>query len=218
MKLTLTYDGQLSSSGNGSKKAEKKWELRRNFHDQLSELWQISPTLKFAAKVSVPTHGGAFLIPDQYHGLPQRELNQSYGESEKIQLFAPIEKHGKLFTPLVRNSAALVCGIDVLFLRREEPGKVFQKGHRGDLDNRLKTLFDGLRMPEHVEEVEAGGPDIPQPMYCLLEDDELITAINVRTGQLLAGANRSRDEVRLVIDVTIKATQVRAYNMPFTGD
>jgi hypothetical protein len=35
--------------------------------------------------------------------------------------------------------------LNILFLRADIPGKVVQSG---DIDNRLKTLFDALRMPQ----------------------------------------------------------------------
>jgi len=38
-----------------------------------------------------------------------------------------------------------VCGIRVLFLRREPPGRVYQGG---DIDGRLKTPFDALAVPQ----------------------------------------------------------------------
>jgi hypothetical protein len=41
----------------------------------------------------------------------------------------------------VRNSFALHCGLKVLFLRKEPPGKVYQGG---DIDGRIKTLLDAL--------------------------------------------------------------------------
>lgn len=214
MKLTLTFDGELPSA-NGAKRTAKKWELRRAFHEQLLEAWEVSPILQHAKKISVPRHGGAFLLVEQYHGLPKRELNQSFGDEGKMLLFDPIPKHGKQFLPLVRNSAALVCGIDILFLRREEPGHVIRKG--GDLDNRIKILMDGLRMPEHIEEFDRCG-EVPEPMNCLLEDDALVTDISVRTGRLLTGGNRNKNEVRLVINVTVKATQIYTYNLALAGD
>ncbi|MGQ0533939.1 MAG: hypothetical protein ACT4OF_14800 [Caulobacteraceae bacterium] len=214
MKLTLTFDGELPSA-NGARRTAKKWELRRAFHEQLTELWDVSPVLQHAKTLAVPTHGGAFVMVDQYHGLPKRELNQSFGPTEKIKLFDPITKHGRKFVPLVRNSAALVCSVDILFLRREEPGRVIKQG--GDLDNRIKTLLDGLRMPEHIEEMEHSG-ELPAPMNCLLEDDVLVTDIGVRTGRLLTGGNRNKNEVRLVIDVNVKATQVHTYNLAFASD
>jgi hypothetical protein len=216
MKLTLTFDGRLPS-GNASR-PEDKWRIRHAIHDQLSELWSIDPVLQEARDNYVPTHGGLFLRGDQYHALEKRKLSDSAPKSERLYLFAPIEKHDKEFLPLVRNSAALVCSMDILFLRRGSPGRIFEKGRKQDLDNRLKTLFDGLRMPEHKEEVESGGDAVPRPMYCLLEDDELITGLSIRTGQLLAATNKHPDEVRLTIEVTVKATQSKLYNLAFQGD
>jgi len=63
-----------------------------------------------------------------------------------IDLCPPIERKSPSgavvnYFPLVRNSLGLVCGIRVLFLRREPPGRVYQGG---DIDGRLKTLFDAL--------------------------------------------------------------------------
>jgi len=45
----------------------------------------------------------------------------------------------------------------------------------GDIDNRIKVLFDGLKMPETVSEL--GGVALESeedPFFCLLEDDNLI--------------------------------------------
>jgi hypothetical protein len=57
----------------------------------------------------------------------------------------------------------------------------------GDIDNRLKVLLDGLRMPKSVSEL--GGIDIDpteeNPFFVLLEDDQLITRISVTTDTLL---------------------------------
>jgi hypothetical protein len=46
----------------------------------------------------------------------------------------------------------------------------------------IKTLFDGLRMPT-VEEGRAEKADL-DPLFCLLEDDALITDVVIRTDRL----------------------------------
>jgi hypothetical protein len=43
VKFTLTYDGDLPSTGNSSRKTAKKWEIRKYFHPQLEELWNVHP-------------------------------------------------------------------------------------------------------------------------------------------------------------------------------
>jgi hypothetical protein len=85
-------------------------------------------------------------------------------------------------------------------------------GEGGDLDNRLKVLFDGLRMPTRGE--MAGAEDLPgEPLYCLLEEDGLISALSVRTDRLLQGAGRT--EVDLTIEVTVRAVRTALYNLVF---
>src|SRR6266480_3708288 len=57
------------------------------------------------------------------------------------------------YLPLVRKSAHLIAELDILLLRNEVPGRIIIGG--GDIDNRLKTLFDALRCPHSVEEAGA---------------------------------------------------------------
>src|SRR5665213_757384 len=51
---------------------------------------------------------------------------------------------GFRFVPLVRKKNGFTYGLDILFLRRGHPGELIVSG---DLDNRLKTLIDGLKVP-----------------------------------------------------------------------
>ena len=100
-------------------------------------------------------------------------------------------------------------------LRPEEPGAIITKG--GDLDNRLKTLFDALRKPKDLQEL----PDnYPQPLteqllYCLLEDDALITGVAMTTDRLLEFS--SEDEVLLLIRVQIRGAKTTMDNMSLIG-
>jgi hypothetical protein len=49
------------------------------------------------------------------------------------------------FVPLASPRWCAVADVNVLFLRRSAPGQLI--GHDGDIDNRIKTLFDALRVP-----------------------------------------------------------------------
>jgi hypothetical protein len=60
------------------------------------------------------------------------------------------QSNGYRFIPLVTNDLSVACGIDILFLRPGHFGQVLQSG---DTDNRLKTLFDALRMPTDANEL-----------------------------------------------------------------
>jgi len=101
-------------------------------------------------------------------------------------------------------------------LRPHAPGDVISAG---DLDNRLKTLFDALRIPVLNERYSGRSPgDDEKPyFYCVLEDDKLITKVSVETDQLLeyvsSGANP--DDVRLVITVRLRPYEMTLDNMQF---
>ena len=91
-------------------------------------------------------------------------------------------------------------------MRRDDPGGIVKNG--GDVDNRLKVLVDGLRMPTEARELgsyQTIDPADEDPFYCLLEDDSLITGISVTTDRLIVPKEATEDinNVRLVIHVTV---------------
>jgi len=120
-----------------------------------------------------------------------------------------------LFVPLVSRQFYAIAKIDILFLRPEEPGAVVTQS--GDIDNRLKTLFDALRMPKDENEIPKG--DNPKEdeafFFCLLEDDFLITSFSVISDRLLIEADPS--EVVLIIKVKIDTTKLVLGNMGLGG-
>ena len=76
----------------------------------------------------------------------------------------------------------------------------------GDIDNRIKVLFDGLKMPETVSDL--GGLPLESdenPFFCLLEDDSLITSVTITTDRLLLerDSEEKRNDVYLIIHVTV---------------
>jgi hypothetical protein len=95
-------------------------------------------------------------------------------------------------------------------------GKPRQSISRGDIDNRLKTLFDALAVPNQDQIV--ADPDVADPVYCLLEDDSLIAGLSVETHRLLTRPDSSQHEVRLVIEVDVRVARSRIYNQHFLGD
>jgi hypothetical protein len=80
----------------------------------------------------------------------------------------------------------------------------------GDLDARMKTLFDALRIPKDLAETGGQGPqDDEDPFYCLLEDDKLIADVSITTDKLLLLPKKrvpDANDVFLVITVKIKPT------------
>lgn len=177
MRFTLTYRGTLRGSRGG---AAHKHEVRRALHPQLRELWTHQP-LRHKA--------GTWL--DSAPDPNKPEAGTALHEVE-----------GRSFAVLVQAPLKLVVELDILLLRAEDPGAIVQ---RADIDNRLKTLFDALRRPDTAQEIPTKW--IPtaeeRPLHCLLDDDRLITRVNVDTDRLLAP--KSAEDVDLTIRVQLRA-------------
>jgi hypothetical protein len=135
-----------------------KHELRRHFHAQLARLWG-EPPLKQATKL----------------------LDPSFGEASLIR-----KMHGFNFAPLITGRLGMVAELDIFLLWPSPPGSILKKSG-GDIDNRLKTLFDALKYPWERNSLPPGSVPLPgeDPFYCLLEDDSLITRLSVETDRLL---------------------------------
>ena len=131
-----------------------------------------------------------------------------------VDLTMPITQDGKSYIPLVRKSLDLTCSLDILFLRQEDPGSLILQG--GDLDGRIKTLFDALRMP--TSEVAARYPQAQNPTYCLLESDTLISAFEVDTDRLLIPETSHPNEVLLVIEVGLNIMRMGSWNACLMGN
>jgi hypothetical protein len=106
----------------------------------------------------------------------------------------------------------------VLLLRPEAPGQLFTQS--GDIDNRLKTLFDALKIPTPNEEYgKRSRHEDEEPFFCLLADDKLITKVAVETDQLLdvsgVGPVDLVHEASLVITVRLRPYDVGLHNLQF---
>jgi hypothetical protein len=210
MKFTLIYDGPLPPNGSPA----DKWMIRKYIHTQLQELWEIHPSLRDTLRRRFVPRAQPFNINDIHHIADDLNAFTQVPSGEDIDLCESIERKDKKFWPLVRNTHALKCNLAITFLRKEDAGRVYQGG---DLDNRLKTLFDALAVPltDQVVDDQSFSGD---PVCCLLEDDALIMGINVQTHQLLARPNSKKSDVVLIIGVDVRVVRPRGYNVMFVGD
>ena len=154
--MRLTLHYRGILRSNGS--PSHKHELRRLFHAQLRTLWGHYPLAEYKSLIEPR-------VPTSYCLLRQN---------------GPFT-----FVPLVTAEMNGTAELSVVLLRPESPGNVITQG--GDIDNRLKTLFDALTMPRHMNSLPQGAvPEIDEALFfCLLEDDNLVTSVHVRTEQLL---------------------------------
>jgi Holliday junction resolvase RusA-like endonuclease len=73
-----------------------------------------------------------------------------------------------------------------------------------DIDNKLKTLFDSLRVPGRNEIPRGWRPKSSErPLVCLLEDDELIYKVDIDTDYLL-DSNAFHDENHMICLINVK--------------
>lgn len=157
-----------------------KHALRQRFHAQMRSLWDQEPLKSYLKYLGPPTttkHPGGLVHP-----------------------VGPFT-----FVPLVRVEHFMFAELDLTMLRPEAPGRIVTQG--GDIDNRLKTLLDSLKMPTEGELPNGAQPqEAERPFFfCLLEDDSLVTRLSIRTSRLLE-PNVDGSEVVLLVDVTVRVT------------
>lgn len=172
VKFSLIYDGELLSATDKHSRVENKNRIRYELTKQLSPVWGIGDFSRF-----------------------------QLDDNEMIE--AAIEIRDMFFVPLLARKMNASCRLSIKFMRAEHPGQIV---NGGDLDNRLKTLFDALRLPHNETEVLPGlapkAYPADEPCVCLLEDDSLITELNVETVMIMTPLQKGH--VRLVIDVEFR--------------
>lgn len=190
VEFRLTYEGILLGASRDNKRPKHKHEIRKTFHKQLKRLFEFHP---------------AFVI--------YRETEDNRLQYEKV--IRANQKFGFNFFPLATRQLSLTCGISILFLRPDVPGDVMKSG---DIDNRLKTIFDALRVPHNEAELGGHAPgDDEDPFFCLLEDDSLITNVSAETDTLLqpTGDEWEKNDTRLVMTIRLQPYHVTFQNIAF---
>lgn len=175
MKFTLIYDGDLPAGD--SSRAVYASKIRNELHHQMADLWDshvVFRALRHTARSPIYYYEA----PMRHDPEKTRKLMEFEGDPPPLEpgqhdfcTPIPIPNVGN-FMPLVRHSLYLACAVDILFLRHEEPFKLLK--HGGDLDNRIKILFDGLRMPDPKDQY-VGEKPTADPLFVVLEDDALIS-------------------------------------------
>lgn len=187
MEFRLIYRGQLPSESGTKTRPKVKNDIRRAFHTQLAELWKQEMVDGSAMKFT------------ENPAVPSARTIQDIAENHKI---ANRNNDIYRFVPLIGERHAISCALDILFMRRDKPGGLIK--HGGDIDNRLKVLFDSLRMPHTTEELPDTTPGIGEdPFFCLMQDDKFVTSVNVTTDRLLIPLDSGEriHDVELVIGV-----------------
>jgi len=207
VEFHLLYSGPLHSTGYENPRKEKH-SIRKVFHSQLRHLWETHPNLRERAQ----GEGEIGITMETAAAMPKAELFQRGVRG----LGANWSRGGFNFVPLVTRKHCLRCGLDILFLRAEERNYVLQGG---DIDGRLKILFDALRMADAGEFPEGAAPEADEePFFVLLQNDDLISEVHVVTDRLLnlPGVKTvDKHDVYLQITVRLNPTVNRAETWMF---
>jgi hypothetical protein len=200
MRVHLFYDGPLPSGVRDTDRGQAiKHDMRKRFSSALRRRWtQQNPTLM-----------------DFYtRGLPELTFSENkFCGDDPAKPFFRVLTNGYFFIPLITRRNRLLCELVVTIHRREG---AFSPVTGGDLDNRIKTLFDALRMPRRLAEIPGHlAGDGTSEMFCLLEDDSLISRLCVNTASRTdydeakpsPSPDAPEDPVRLDIEATLKADE-----------
>jgi hypothetical protein len=196
MEFHLVYAGNLLKSSRSGKTWEKH-QIRRYFHPQLKKLWETHPLLQFYTEPQHSDRRGKQIVIEHHTDTQLGTLAQKF----------------EGYIPLVMKDFGMVCELDILFLRAEPAGNVLQRGGAGggDIDNRIKTLFDALCLPLRGQAAKPrlGDEPDPTPLYVLLEDDSLITSVKITADRFLAAVDDAAPDdpasACLVLSVNVKA-------------
>ncbi|MEX1154418.1 hypothetical protein [Parvibaculum sp.] len=184
MKFRLVYDGKLK--GGQSKDAAHIHEIRKEFHRQLGVLWMTEPLKSFVDGIA---DLGVMEVPSE---------------------FEVLASGGVKFLPIAQAKNHLLAELKILLLRPAPAGALLQ--HGGDIDNRIKTLIDALRVPTPGEVAKLKLQSQEEIFFCVLEDDKLVTSFAVEADTLLENGV-DHQYCHAVIEVRLWASKVTMENL-----
>jgi len=180
LEFHLTYRGPVYSGGNRPNGTQARKRLQQNkhalrlvFHQQL---------MRFCELPGVLVDGDT-----TYPYILDQGTVRTIGKFKFFALGGK-RRHG----PLLGDTA---CKLDILLLR---PLAVTV----GDLDGKLKTIFDALHLPNAAQLTHVTESQMPRVTHCVVEDDDQITAVNARYDYLLDA--KTDDELFVVIHVLLQ--------------
>jgi hypothetical protein len=118
---------------------------------------------------------------------------------DSLTPFFGVSKCGLSIYPLITAHNGLSCELEIWMSVYET--RLLTPG--GDIDNRIKVIFDALRMPRVEQEIPEtlrgiGSTDL----YCLLEDDSLIRKFSVEAEESLSSPLVEELSVRVKLSMT----------------
>ena len=195
----LEYKGPLhSAQAKKSDRLREIHDIRRAFHSQLKRPWKSTELLRFKSQAEfwgiLAVKRGGF--DDMGH-----HVDPDWATTKRTK-----NGHDINFIPLVirQRNIALTCELRIhIGWREKAPGGILRSTPEGfDLDNRLKGLMDALTTPQDGQLPHDVSAD-PSPYFLtLLEDDGLVTRIDIKADPL--GLPERLDEQDGYLEIAIE--------------
>lgn len=205
LEFHLIYQGLLPSSGNKSQ-SKPKHIIRRYFHQQLRNVWLKKHPLKARSGLQEPAHKQSHV-----------GMIWSGAETDRDELIETV--NGKRYLAIVTDNLSLSCKLEILVLSMGT--NVMEIG---DLDGRVKTIVDALKMPRGNDYCEGD----ENPLYCLMDNDKVISDLRVTADLLLSPAEQVIERTNVfgefqeavqhafvVVKVQVKPTRIIRGNIDF---
>lgn len=101
------------------------------------------------------------------------------------------------YIPVITDRLRLRAELEITLFSTSRPGDLINNA--GDIDNRLKTLLDALSVPSHQQANAQCTPSSDDNrVYCLLDDDSLVTRLDISNDRLLTLELGSREAMAIV--------------------
>lgn len=206
MKFTLFYQAPIPPASKKSQ-VEAQHRLREMTNGQLRNLSQLAP-LKYYHFLEEPGRPG---IVKPFTHEPDPLVDDPNTVPEVITNVGKFR-----FAALICQSMGLCAELDIVFYVFGEDAGSLQK--IGDIDNRAKTLLDGLRTPQKQQIPKGWEPkdESDDSLFVLLQDDTLVTKLSVSPEPWLE-APQNEDDVLAVVSVTVRARIGTIYNLGLIG-
>lgn len=199
MEFRLTYSGDMlrPQQTRGDARKIEKHALRQHFHEQLERIWRSDSRFSQINPLE---------LGDAVHAKGMWDVQRN--EENKIPYFEETPLRGFLyqrplanyhFVPVVTRVMEADCHLKIVLRRPIKPGTIIYSG--GDLDGRLKTLFDALAMPPQLQDLPEGITGSDGTCLCLLEGDELITGFSIDSEEWAEAPSSHHAEVDITVTV-----------------
>lgn len=144
------------------------------------------------------------LLPSKQRGISPAKalLRQEFHPQIKDQIAHMLvhdEKHvtsevdGFKFISPAHSKYRTAVELDVLLLTRSS------RRSPGDVDNRLKTLLDGLTRPQNTQQMQSfQEPKDGGPTYCLMDDDQLVSRLTIDSRHWFNSKHGENDALAVV--------------------